>query len=175
MFFPSRFLLFFSLLALYACAGDGADASDPSHTSTPVPVGTPAPAVVSSGPLRTGELAEFPFEQVKGCDCTLRLDPTPEGRAKEDLFFVFNWQAGPGVIGLNGQEYVVERGASLGAGGNNKYASYLHQNGVFSIQTSLTEEGKAGGEGSAYSGKVTVKNLKTGEEMAVNVKGTCSC
>jgi hypothetical protein len=174
MSFPFRFLWLFALLVLSACAGDGADASGPSQTSAPAPGVTPAPPIVSSGALSAGKLAGFPFEQVKGCDCTLRLDPAPEG-SEEDLFFVFNWQAGPGVIGLNGQEYVVGRGASLGAGGNNKYTSYLHQNEAFSIQTSLTEEGKAGDEGSAYSGKVTVKNLKTGEEIAVNVTGTCSC
>lgn len=172
---PFRFLLFFTLLVLSACSSDGVDTSTASQTSAPAPGLAPAPAVVSSGALSAGKLAGFPFEQVEGCDCTLRLDPSPEGSGEEDLFFVFNWQAGPGVIGLNGQEHVVERGASLGAGGNNKYASYLHQNEAFSIQTSLTEEGKAGDEGSTYSGKVTVKNLKTGEEMSVNVSGACSC
>ncbi|MFK8164560.1 MAG: hypothetical protein AB8H12_19095 [Lewinella sp.] len=171
-----RYFLFLTLFVLSACAGDTVETSTEVPTTDSPSSERPVQTTAPSAPLRAGEILAFPSEQIEECNCSLHLFPVPEGGSEKDLFFVFNRKSsGPGVIGLNGQEYVVERGASLGTGGNKKYTSYLHQNGFISIQTSLTELSTTDGEGGQYSGRVKVKNLETGEELVVGVAGTCTC
>lgn len=114
--------------------------------------------------MQPGELADF-SQVSEACSCRLRLD-SAEG--EDDLFFAFNLKDGPGIISLNGERQVVQRGASLSSGSGNE--SYLHQNDRYRIQTSLTDEG-----GTEQSGRVKITNLETEEKTIVRVVGNCQC
>ncbi len=166
-------LSLFFFTCLLACS---AEPQEGSAGSGPAPGTTPSPAVVTSGKLEAGKLTAYPAEHIIDCDCRFRLDPTPAGYDEADLFFVFNWQRGGGVISLNGRDCLVQRGASLGTSGtDNIYSSYLHQSDDFNVQTSVTEEGPAEHDRRSFSGKVRVTHLKTGEKLIANVVGTCGC
>ncbi|MEM9525818.1 MAG: hypothetical protein AAGA31_04365 [Bacteroidota bacterium] len=171
-----RPVLLFLLFSLFSACGtnDQPVASTPTGTSDPAPGVVPAAAEEEAG-LNSSTLAEYPKDLIDGCDCSLRKDGAAAG-TDNDLFFVFNWENGPGRIGINGQEVTVARGASLSTGqAIEDYSSYLHENEQFRIQTSLTKEGTSGEEGGEYSGKVKVVDKESGARLVVNVVGTCSC
>lgn len=161
-----RYLFALSLVfILFSCKSDAPDGElTAPETSAPAAGVNPIPAITGSESMQPGELADF--SQVdEGCSCRLRLD-SAEG--EDDLFFAFNLEDGPGIISLNGERQVVQRGASLSSGGGGD--SYLHQNDRYRIQTSLTDEG-----GTEQSGRVKITDSETGEKTIVRVAGTCQC
>lgn len=167
-----RSSLLLLLFGLFTACGSNDQAS--ADVSTPAPEVSPSQTEEEGG-LSSSTLASYPKDLIDGCDCSLRKDGAEAGSGN-DLFFVFNWENGPGRIGLNGRETTVERGASLSTGKEaDDYASYLHENDQFRIQTSLTKEGTSGDEGGEYSGKVKVVDKESGARLVVNVVGTCSC
>jgi hypothetical protein len=161
-----RYLFVLSLVfILFSCKSDAPDGElTAPETSAPAPGVTPTPAISGSESMKPGELVDFSQVDV-ACSCRLKLD-SAEG--EDDLFFAFNLENGPGVISLNGERQVVQRGASLSSGGGND--SYLHQNDRYRIQTSLTDEG-----GTEQSGRVKITDSQTGEKTIVRVVGNCQC
>jgi len=160
-----RYLLALSLLLVFvSCKSDASEIDGAAETSAPAPGVQPAPAITGSDAMKPGELADF--SQVdQACSCSLRMD---SAAGEDDLFFAFNLEDGPGIISLNGERQVVQRGASLSSGSGNE--SYLHQNDRYRIQTSLTDEG-----GDAQSGQVKITDSETGEKTIVRVVGSCKC
>ena len=177
-----RFLLFLTLLCTLTACGDSSepapatyDANDATtsdvSTSAPAPGVTPRPAVKANGEIAASTFTEFPAAQVDGCNCTLRLDPQPGSDA--DIFFSFNWQQGPGVIGINGKNAIVQR--TNGRQTDATTGRYTHENEQFSVTTSLLTEGPSEGEVIMYSGTVRVQDKTSGAELRARVSGTCGC
>lgn len=168
------FLVF--LFFLTACTSD-ASASDPTASGSATETSAPAPGVQPRATVEAkGDIAATPFttfpDGIDSCVCTLRLDPQTEG--KEDLFFVFNWKGGPGVIGVNGEEVTVARSTVITPKSKLR-DSYLHENDRYSVYTTISDEGPAGEEGGMYSGTIKVIDKQTGAVMLARVSGTCSC
>jgi hypothetical protein len=111
------------------------------------------------------------FSQVdEACACSLQLESAEE---KDDLFFVFNLKTGPGVINLNGEHLLLDRGASLNS--DNAGRAYLHQNERYQVQTSLVDGAKDDDGAATQSGRIKIKDTQTNEQTIFKVVGVCKC
>lgn len=161
-FFPVLLLA----LCCFSCEGDVAPETTSAATETKIPEAS------GSNELVTGLLDSYPEGLVEsGCGCTLNLE---DGEA-DDLFFVFDWKGnGGGMIRINDEDVVLQRGASLKTA-NQKHDSYLHQSDKWTVKTSINDRGQDEDKGNTYTGKVRISNQLTGVKKEYRVKGVCSC
>lgn len=111
------------------------------------------------------------FSQVdEACACSLWLESAEE---KDGIFFTFSLKTGPGVINLNGEHLLLDRGASLNS--DNAGRAYLHQNERYQVQTSLVDGAKSDDGAATQSGKIKIKDTKTNEQTVFKVVGVCKC
>lgn len=173
----SLFLAFF----LVACSSspeqstsDRALDSDPIETSEPAPGVTAEPAVTGDADIQLTGLSNFP-DAVDGCSCALNLDAALEEDDGSVYLFVYNFDNGPGVIGINGAEVELPWIKNEREIPDQDRETYLHENNRYRVETSLMDEGPATDEGRIYSGTVKIVVKQTGKYLLARVVGSCSC
>ncbi|NJC26876.1 hypothetical protein [Neolewinella antarctica] len=187
-----RYPLFLSLTVCFACSSDPAPGTgdpdsyrDNSTTSGLAPTETsqPAPGVTPESPISGDANVEFTgltgypsTDVIRDCACALSIDGAYDEADETAYLFVYNFDEGPGVLGINGEEVVLEWNKNQGTTDSaDGLDIYIHENDQYRVTSKLVDEGPAGDEGRMYSGTVRVEDKETGKWREARIMGDCSC